>query len=159
MCSVRVVICAGVAGVRSDERAPWCSCPCCPDWTDRCWVLPWWGGPGRAAFHWQHLQIHTGWFRGIYQDVLLSDRVIVTEWDDTKVYGLWQNGMSSLPCTEVIIWCHTFRDFVLQMPEMGLGGGGGSFLRYNIYVPWGVVWDWNEVISILKNLWAFPWQD
>ena len=149
MCSVRVVICAGVAGIRSDEWAPWCSCSCCPDWTDCCRVLPWWGGPGCAAFHWQHLQIHTGWFRGIYQDVLLSDKVIVTEWDDTKLYGLWQNGTSSLPCTEVIIWCHTFRDFV----------GGGSFLRCNIYVPWGVVWDWNEVISILKNLWAFPWQD
>lgn len=58
----------GRPGVRTDERAPRCPCQSGSDWTDCSRVLPWSGGSGCAALHWQHLQIHTGWFWGAHKE-------------------------------------------------------------------------------------------
>lgn len=62
----------GRPGVRTDERAPRCPCQSGSHWPDSSWVLPWSGGSGCAALHWQHLQIHTGWFWGTWKEFAVN---------------------------------------------------------------------------------------
>lgn len=76
----------GRPGVRTDERAPGCPCQGGSDRTDCSRVLPWSGGSGCAALHRQHLQIHTGWFWGLWKGVCSWFKNAVAIW---KYIGLF----------------------------------------------------------------------